>query len=183
MKLDAWLMMSDWLVQNNRYIVTLCDRKIHVTKLCEACNHPYMNASGSVERKARIIAKDTFDTGDVQHIITSRVFKKGVTIKRVDTMFDVAEFGSRNDAVQKFGRGIGLFDSKTELIYIDFGTQGLNKMGENARSRVTAFKRAGIPVTRVMVKTPLEALEALKKFMAADTAIQEKLPLTSGAGK
>ena len=174
-KIDAWRLMTNHLVANDNYIITLADRKLHITALADVTEHEYRVASGATSRRDRLRAQNRFSKGNVQHIIASRIFKKGVSIPRVDVMFDLAEWKSKNDAIQKFGRGLRLFETKTELIYIDFGTQGNNTLGEAAVSRANAFKHSGIPVTKVKVSTPLQALTALKQFLKKEDPCQQKL--------
>jgi superfamily II DNA or RNA helicase len=166
-KLDTWMLLSNRLVQQDRYVITLTDRVAHVKALADACPHDYELAFGEIGRQARKTAKTRFDSGKVQHIIANRVFKKGVTIKRVDAMFDLAELPSKNDCIQKFGRGIGWLDGKQELVYIDFATQGNNGLASAAKKRISAFRAAGIPVTQVKVSGPAEAAKAMEKFITS----------------
>ena len=168
-KLEAWQQITKLLFQHDRHVVTLVWRVPHVDTLSSNCDHPHRIAYGKVSREARGRAKQSFERGKLRHLIANQVFKKGVTIKAIDAMFDLAELKSKNDCVQKFGRGIGLCEAtgKQELLYIDFATQGDrdSNLAKAARSRVAAFKAAGIPVTKVNVLNLKDAVTQASKWI------------------
>jgi superfamily II DNA or RNA helicase len=151
----------------NRHAVVLANRKKHVKDLDDVmAGIPHRLAYGDVDVEARNEAKELFEDEDIKLIIESGVFKKGVSIKRIDAIIDTAEMKSKNDAVQKFGRGLRLHKDKDELVYIDFGTAGDGRFGKAATSRRRAFKQAGIKVTVVKdVSSQADAVAALRKFM------------------
>ncbi len=170
MKFDAWQSITKRLFHYDRHVVTLCWRVQHVEDLSTYADHPHRVAYGKISREARGRAKQIFERGKVRHIIANQVFKKGVTIKAIDAMFDLAEKKNKNDCIQKFGRGIGLCEAtgKKELIYIDFATQGdkYDSLAKAARSRVTAFKAQSIPVTRIKVVDVDDAVKSVDRWIA-----------------
>lgn len=109
---------------------------------------PHNLVFGQISPEDRIDAKKRFDDGKLKVILTNKVFKKGVDIKKVDLIIDAAGMKSKNDAVQKYGRGVRLCDGKEGLIYIDIADIG-NKFEKAALSRRTALKRIGVPVYKV----------------------------------
>lgn len=154
-----------YLVEQGRYVIVLVDRIAHldvITKLFQEVAHRV--AWGGIRTKDRKTAKAKFEKGDIRLIIASDVFKKGVNIKRVDAMFDLAERPSKNNAIQKFGRGVRLHPDKSELAYYDFGTQ-VGKLAKGAKSRARAFKKEGIPIKKVKVTSAAQAMKALKKSL------------------
>jgi superfamily II DNA or RNA helicase len=151
----------------HRHVVILANRKNHVKDLDDVmAGIPHRLAYGDVAVEDRNEAKELFEDEDIKLIIASGVFKKGVSIKRIDAMIDTAEMKSKNDAVQKFGRGLRLHKDKDELVYIDFGTAGDGRFAKAATSRRRAFKQAGIKVIVVKdVSSQADAILALRKFM------------------
>ena len=106
---------------------------------------PHRVVYGAVDVEDRIRAKRRFDAGDLKLIIANVVFKKGIDIRRVDCIIDAAGFKSRNDAIQKFGRGVRLAEGKKSLVYFDIGDSG-NRFAAATGSRRRALCSIGIPV-------------------------------------
>lgn len=122
-------------------------------------------AYGSVPVAERRKAVSSFEREAIDLLVANKVFKKGISIKRIDAMIDMAEGKSSNDVVQKFGRGLRLHPDKREFLFIDFGTVK-GRFGRNARARRTTMRKAGI---RVVVAEPVtsadKAVKALRKFI------------------
>jgi superfamily II DNA or RNA helicase len=166
-KLDACKGLVRELLRADRHVVLLVDRVQHLHDLDrDLQDFPHALAYGAVGVKDRQQARLHFEDDDIRLIIANKVFRKGVSIKRIDAMVDMAEGKSKNDAVQKFGRGLRLHKDKSELIYVDFGTQGAGRFAKAAVSRRRALKAAGISVTIARVNSEAQAISALKKFMA-----------------
>lgn len=162
-KRNAASLLIPRLIEEDRYVVALMDRVKHVEDLSEKLIQiPHRLAYGKIDRLSRFAAIEKFEAGSIRLILSSVVFKKGINLKRVDVILDLAEMYSKNDALQKFGRGVRLHPDKTELLHIDFGSQG-GRFHRNARSRSNAFKSSGIPIRTVKVTTPQDALREVRK--------------------
>jgi superfamily II DNA or RNA helicase len=91
---------------------------------------------------------------------------------RIDMLIDTAAMKSKNDARQKFGRGVRLCEGKSGLIYFDIRDDG-NRFEAAAKSRARALKDQQISVTKVSWEDDKdhvkwifdEAEKALKKVM------------------
>lgn len=165
-KLAACVALTDDLLRSGRHELILVDRVSHLHDVDDALKHiPHGLAFGEITVDERKQAKDDFEAADIKLLIANKVFKKGTSIKRIDAMIDMAEGKSKNDPVQKFGRGIRLHADKSELIYVDFGTQGHGRFASAATSRRRALKKAGISVTTVRVNDEAQAVSALRKFI------------------
>lgn len=105
---------------------------------------------GGKKSSERIESKRKFEEGETRLILTNKVFKKGVDIKRVDVGIDAAGMKSANDAVQKAGRMVRLCEGKDLALYFDISDVG-NRFEKNSRSRVRAFQSAGIPVLKLVL--------------------------------
>lgn len=141
--------------RRGKAIILLVERIKHILRLSERlADIPHETVFGEREAAERIGAKRAFEAGDIRLIIANKVFKKGINLRRVDLMIDAAAMKNANDAVQKFGRGVRLSDSKKGLIYLDIGerrpegSSALNPFASATRSRRTALVRTGIPVYR-----------------------------------
>jgi superfamily II DNA or RNA helicase len=163
-KAKAIKSMIELLLSSGRYVVLLTDRVLHVkglSTLFEKTDHRL--AYGAVEKIKRAAARASMDDGSLRLIIANKVWRKGITIKRVDAMIDCAEMKDKNTAVQKFGRGIGLHPDKTDLIYIDIGTDGKNRFHKAARSRARAWRSDNIEVKTIRVSSADHAVKTLQK--------------------
>lgn len=165
-KLQACEAVVQALIALDRHVVVLVDRVQHLQDVSDVLSCiPHETAYGKVKVDQRAEAKRLFEDEDIRLLVANKVFKKGITIKRIDAMIDMAEGKSKNDAVQKFGRGLGLCQGKNELIYVDFGTDG-GRFGTAAASRRNALRKAGIDVTvNGDVATIRDVLNALSKFV------------------
>jgi len=186
LKLDSCWEMVDVLVNMmNRHVMVLVERVRHLEDVSDICNAiPHGVAYGKVDVTMRGMVKEMFEAEDLKLMLTNKVFKKGTSIKRIDAMIDMAEGKSKNDPVQKYGRGLRLHPDKSELIYIDFGTDGDGRFAKAAASRRKALRDAGIQVTVVKnVCSTGQALLALRKFIRkvaaydrqSDPAVQHSL--------
>lgn len=141
-------------------VVVLADRIPHVRLLRQALQKYSPRAVyGKVKQDERekIIAK--FEKAKCNLIVASRVFTKGVNIKRISLIIDTAQKPNRDDAMQKLGRGARLHEEKKGIIYVDISTSPENKKAGDQRKNT--FKKAGIPV-KVMDWTETDAKEILR---------------------
>jgi superfamily II DNA or RNA helicase len=163
-KLTSMARVVRYLIKEGHYVIVLVDKPLHVRALhSKLLDVPHRMAFGAIDPERRRRSKKKFEKGDVQLIIANRVFKKGINVKRVDVLIDMAELKSKNDAQQKFGRGVRLHPDKTELLYIDVTTQGENRYTKAGKSRARAIRAMGIKIKRVEVDSPLSAVAAVKK--------------------
>jgi superfamily II DNA or RNA helicase len=148
----------------NRCIVILTNRVAQLKTVDELFKKRRGLAYGAIKTRERQKAIQDFESGKIHLLIANKVFKKGVNIKRVDSMIDMAEMYSKNDAAQKLGRVVRLHDDKGMALYIDFGTQE-GRYGKFANSRRRALRKLGIPVKSVKVTDAEHALAVVHKFL------------------
>jgi len=167
LKLEACKALAEELIRQKRHLLILVDRMSHLTDVHDRLSSiPHALICGDVPIEERQKAKTMFEDEDLNLILSTKVFKKGVSIKRIDAMIDLAEWKSKNDAVQKFGRGLRLHADKNELIYIDFGTAGHGRFAAKATSRRRALQKAGIDVTVAHdISSAIGAVSAVRKFI------------------
>jgi superfamily II DNA or RNA helicase len=153
------------LHQHNRYVIILTNRVKQlktISKLFPTSTRK--RAYGAIATEKRKSAIDAFEAGEIKLLVANKVFKKGVNIKRVDCMIDMAELKSKNDAAQKLGRIVRLHNDKGMALYIDFGTQS-GRYSKAASSRRRALRALEIPVKMVKVKTAEQAVAEVSKFL------------------
>lgn len=140
--------------KKGKYTILLVERVRHLEDLSWLLREvPHRLAYGKREVAERQRAQKAFEKGKIRLIIANKVFKKGVNIKRVDVIIDGAGLKSKDDCVQKFGRGIRLHPDKSGLLYFDVSDvepvssrRKENSFAQAAGSRYRAFKKAGITV-------------------------------------
>lgn len=164
-KLNACVGIVEALLRAGRYVIIIVSRVAHIKILQDVFEPtPHRAVYGAIKKGERDKALSMFEAGTIKLLITNVVFKKGVNIKRVDAIIDMAEMSSKNDAVQKFGRGVRLHAQKQDLLYIDFGTQH-GRFFRNAKYRANALKASDIPVVRHLVTTARAAIKTIKRCL------------------
>lgn len=175
-KAVACKLIVEKLIGYGRYVIVLADRIAHVKALHEMfANVPHRMVYGGnlgTVKGNRKTAVHRFEKGKIRLIVASSVFNTGVNIKRVDVIIDLAERPSKNNVLQKFGRGVRKHKDKTDLIYIAFGTRR-GRLRKAARSQRNALLAAEIPVTTVEVESPKEAWLAVKKRVGGQLPLLE----------
>lgn len=115
-----------------------------------------------IEVKTRRKHIKRFEEGRIRVILANDVFKKGIDVKRLDVVIDGAAQKSKDDALQKFGRGVRLHPEKSGLIYFDLSDQDehnkRNWFATAARSRKRAFTGARLTIREFEWKDDVEAL-------------------------
>lgn len=166
--------VTEELLASGRYVMILCERIEHLETLAKMFEDtPHRLAYGKVGKKNRRIARKKFEKGKIRLLIANKVFKKGITIARLDAVIDCAEMRSKNDAQQKYGRGAGLHEDKKDLLYIDIGTQRIepppkgekNRFNKNAKSRARALKAIGIETRVFKVHNPEQAIKVTREWL------------------
>lgn len=140
--------------------VLLVERVGHLKHLSDQLKDiPHRKVFGEKEVDKRMLAKEKFNAGKVRLLIANKVFKKGIDITAIDCIVECSALKSKNDAIQKFGRGKRLSENKTGLIYIDINDRSFdgavkgddlyNRFQLASKSRLKAFKDKGVPVVKV----------------------------------
>lgn len=152
--------------RKDKYVIILVSRIQHVKNLSERLEDvPHKLVYGEKQVSDRQKSTRKFEKGKIRLIIANQVFKKGVNIKRVDVIIDAAAMKSKNDAIQKFGRGVRKHEDKEGLMYFDIAdvdpapiqvkkkVQGKrvwrtkrHSFDMAARQRNRAFKQVSLPV-------------------------------------
>jgi superfamily II DNA or RNA helicase len=156
------------LVLAGRYVMVLVERVRHLDELSdELVDIDHYVLCGDVKQRSRVKSREQFESGDIKVLIANKVMKKGITLKRLDAVIEMAELKSPNDVVQKFGRGLGLHEDKSDLIYVDVGTQS-GRLRTAAKSRKKALVAEGVEVEVCKVKTAMEAVNAVSRFLGGN---------------
>lgn len=150
--------------RNKKYIIVLVERLKHLSKLSarlddEGVKHAVVSGTfrgRGIKLRKRMEHQTKFESGEIRVILANKVFKKGVDIKRVDIIIDAAGRQSKEDAVQKFGRGVRRHIDKKGLIYIDIsdtdefdkGRKQKNWVAKAAKRRRRGLAKAGITIKK-----------------------------------
>lgn len=139
-----------------KHVIILVERLEHIRKLHFALTQvPHKMIFGGRKVAKREEIQEQFGTGEVRLIIANKVFKKGISINRVDAIIDGAALSSKNDTIQKFGRGVRLCNGKDGLLYFDVSDlpapyqKQKNRFAKAARSRFNALKKIKVPQVQV----------------------------------
>jgi superfamily II DNA or RNA helicase len=175
-KHEAARRISVYLIKHNRHVVQLVSRIAHLQTMTEKMGdirHATLWGGTKKNRRERAVAR--FEAGKIPLLIANQVMKKGVSVNIIDAIIDLAEQKSRNDAVQKFGRGLRLSETGTPLLYIDFSTRShdvvrgrdlrTDECSRAGKARAREFKKRNIPVRRIAVHSADDALLAVKKIL------------------
>lgn len=145
---EIYRLLEELIVDGRRRrlgTIVLCDRLNFIREISTHIrkHHPVI-VRGSTKRDKRVKITSEFERGNVRPIVASSVFTKGINIKRIGLIIDLAQRKNKDDAMQKLGRGLRLHASKNGLIYIDFVTKKWRE--KEGKSRLNAFKKAKLPV-------------------------------------
>ncbi len=95
----------------------------------------------SGDPKDRIKALKDMDAGRLRLFIATRVFGKGVNVRKLSCIIDGTAMPGRNGAMQRYGRGVRRAEGKERLLYIDVADRG--RFGSAAQSREAALMETG----------------------------------------
>lgn len=167
--------------RRNRFTIILVERLKHLSRISyQLGDTPHRIIAGTfrgkhIRREDRVRHQEKFEKGKVRIIVANKVMKKGVDIKRVDVIVDAAARKSKNDAVQKFGRGVRLHPDKDGLLYIDIADtdkydkfrrkhEKKNSLAKAAKSRRRAFIQAGITVKQFVYDEDKDEKSQIKEM-------------------
>lgn len=139
-------------VHKKRSVLLLLERQKHIRIMAQrlADINPAV-VYGPIAVGKRKQSMKEFEEGTRRVIIASKVFTKGVNLKRCNAIIDGAALSSRTGSQQKFGRGVRLFEGKEGLLYLDVGDVLVNRQEKNrfffrTRERINALKTLGVTV-------------------------------------
>lgn len=154
-------------IKKKKYVIVLVERISHLKILAKRLEDiPHRVVCGLKEVEERQQSMREFEAAKIRLIIANKVFKKGINLKRVDIIIDAAALKSKNDAIQKFGRGVRLCGGKEGLIYFDIGDLG-NRFEKPAGSRRRAFKAKGIPLKKLNSGKIEQAFKVGERLLAS----------------
>ena len=136
-------------LRRGRKIVVLVDWKIHLKMLdTRFTDVKHRSLSGAVKSIIRLEAMREMDAGELNLILASKVFAKGVDISEVSMIVDATGLPSRNNALQRYGRGARKAKSRDLLWYVDIADIG-NRFSGAGHARLKALKEIGAPIVSV----------------------------------
>jgi superfamily II DNA or RNA helicase len=141
------------------YTILLLNRVAHLKEMSHRLSdipHRIVYGEKKVEERRGAVSK--FEQGKVRVILSNRVFKKGINIKRLDAIIDGAAMKSQNDAQQKYGRGVRLHEHKLGLMYFDISDYDPNAIHTDAYNKqIDKFnKRMKSKVIRALTKRKMK---------------------------
>jgi len=136
-------------LKRGRKVVCLVDWKLHLKTLDRRFQDiPHYSLSGEVQSSTRLEAMKKMDTGELSLILASKVFAKGVDVSTVDMILDASGLPSRNNALQRYGRGTRKGKGKSGLIYIDIADRG-NCFSSASHARLSALRQIKAPILTI----------------------------------
>jgi superfamily II DNA or RNA helicase len=142
-----------------RRVIVLVEQKIHLRILSQRMKDVHHEAlCGDVDTDTRFHAMREMDLGKLNLILASRVFAKGVDVRSVDLIIDATGLPSRNNAIQRYGRGARKAEGKKGLIFLSIADRG-NRFEMAGRLREGALRETGTPILQFdWKKNPEEIL-------------------------
>jgi superfamily II DNA or RNA helicase len=132
-----------------RRTIVLVERRLHLQILSKRlADLPHAALSGNVNPSTRFKAMGRMDSGELNLILATRVFAKGVDIKTVDCIIDATGKPSRNNVLQRYGRGVRQAVGKKELLFYDIADRG-SGFTDAAWARFRALQETGAPIYRL----------------------------------
>jgi superfamily II DNA or RNA helicase len=139
-------------VKTGHRVIVLAERIQHLKTLSRMLSDtPHRLLHGAYSHQERFAAKEAMDAGTLPLILASRIFSKGIDIRRVSVIIDAAAMSGHNGVIQKFGRGVRVGDGKTNLLFLDIADRD-NHFEDAARARLRALKELGVKIVDVTWK-------------------------------
>lgn len=171
--------------RRNKQIALITDRVKHIRKLHKLLvDIPHELVYGAVKSAQRMAAKNSFQNQQIRLLIVNKVFKKGIDIKNIDVIIDCSAMKSRNDAIQKYGRGVRRVEGKTGLLYFDVSDVSMpglmrrsryrNPLESATKERRMAFKKKKIKV--VKANFPTDDTHVCRIFDLAQKKLNSIIP-------
>jgi superfamily II DNA or RNA helicase len=141
-----------------KHVVLIVERVRHLRRLSSLLESiAHRTVWGEKKVDYRLDAKKDFEKGDYRLIICNKVFKKGIDIKAIDCIIEASALSSKNDAIQKLGRGKRMKKGKDGLIYFDISdwsppyaqrrkSPDWNRFQKASKSRLSAFRERKVPI-------------------------------------
>jgi superfamily II DNA or RNA helicase len=104
----------------------------------------FIDGSASLRQREEALAR--LARGDVQWIITTKVFTEGVNVPSLETVVYAAGGKSVIDVLQSIGRAMRVTATKQTCTVWDFGDRGHPTLYAHAKARLRACKRQGYPI-------------------------------------
>jgi superfamily II DNA or RNA helicase len=124
-------------LKRGRKVVVLVNQRIHLSVLSKRlADTQHVAVSGEVRKEDRIDAMRRMDAGELNLILASQVFAKGVDIVSVDMLIDATALPNANNTMQRYGRGTRKGKGKGDLLYIDIQDRGKYSGASMARAKV-----------------------------------------------
>ena len=132
-----------------RKVFVLVSRLVHLRVLSKRLDDiDHYAISGQMNTSERREAMREMDAGRMNLIIASRVFAKGVDVQRVDCIIDGTGEPSRNNVLQRYGRGTRKTEGKKSLWFYDIADRN-NEYTDAAWARFRALKETGAPIVKL----------------------------------
>ncbi len=103
------------------------------------------------------------DAGKLNLILASKIFTKGVNIKSLSVIVDATGLPSRNNALQRYGRGVRKAKGKKRLLYVDIADRG-NKFEQTAKLRESALHESGAKIIKMKWQSKTDTVKLYDKF-------------------
>jgi len=132
-----------------RKVFILVERVMHLRILEKRfADVKHYALSGQVDKEVRLEAMREMDAGQLNLVLATRVFGKGVDVRRVDCIIDATGKPSRNNALQRYGRGSRKTEGKKDLLYYDISDRN-STFAVAAWTRLRALRETGAPIIKL----------------------------------
>ena len=138
-------------IRRGRRTVALVERRDHLATLSRRLKevrvrHAAVSGQTPVEERREVLR--LMSEGKLSLILATRVFGKGVDVPTLDCVVDATGLPSRNNALQRYGRGTRVVAGK-ELIHVDIADRKSPFSGA-ADARLVALRETGSEIETIV---------------------------------
>jgi DNA excision repair protein ERCC-3 len=116
-------------------------------KLIKAMGSRVDFVSGEDAVGARRAAVGALERGQIDVLVTSKIFNKGIDIPIIGSGMNAAAGASEIDAAQRLGRLRRVSEGKGAVVYWDVLDENQRTLADHARSRMAAYTERKIPLS------------------------------------
>lgn len=163
------------------FSMLIVDRVQHVKNMADTFKAAGLRVKavhGAVSAHDRRLAQEAVDAGKLDVLVANKVFAKGISIKRVSAIIDATGKKSRDNAIQRVGRGTRKHAEKLGAIYFDIADTSWsspNFFTKAAQSRLSAYATHKLSVTDHVWRDETPKRSAREAVAAGMRALQRFL--------
>lgn len=121
----------------------------HGKKLSKELKAPFVSGKDSYDYRNEVLRN--FKSGNIRVLISTMIYKEGVSIPAIDTLIYAAGEKAPITVIQFFGRGLRKSEEKLVIDVYDFDDRANKKVKSHAKHRMQIYRAQGFTASKIKV--------------------------------